>query len=227
MSSAPRIGILGGTLDPIHVGHVAVAQVARQALHLEQVVIMPALVPPHRPEQPTASAFHRFAMAALCAADHDWMSVSDDELKAPGPSFTAQTLERRQAQGLRPSQIFFITGADAFAEIETWHRYPAVLDLAHFAVVSRPGAPVTSLNSTLPALTSRFVFPARIDDMTGTTAIFLIDARTPDVSSTDVRRRLVAGETVSGLVCPAVEQHIARHHLYGRGLSAGQLHGKE
>lgn len=228
MSSAPRIGILGGTLDPIHLGHVAVALAARKALDLERVVIMPSLVPPHRPEQPAASAFHRFAMAALCAADHDWMTVSDDELRAPGPSFTAGTLEHLHAQGLRPSQIFFITGADAFAEIETWHRYPAVLDLAHFAVVSRPGVPVRSLGSRLPALASRFVDQEQMGKTAATiTAIFLIDAATPDVSSTDLRRRLAAGQTISGLVCPAVEKHIARQHLYGRGHSADQLHGQD
>ena len=228
MSSAARIGILGGTLDPIHLGHVAVALAARDALALQRVVIMPSSVPPHRPEQPSASAFHRFAMAALCVAGYDWMTVSDDELNAPGPSFTAGTLERLHAQGLRPSQIFFITGADAFAEIETWHRYPAVLDLAHFAVVSRPGITVASLESRLPALASRFVDPEQVGRTAAVpTAIFLIDAATPEVSSTDLRRRLPAGETVSGMVCPAVEQHIARHHLYGRGHSADQLHGQD
>jgi nicotinate-nucleotide adenylyltransferase len=190
------------------------------------VVIIPSLVPPHRPEQPAASAFHRFAMAALCVADHHWMRVSDDELRAPGPSFTAETLDRWHAQGLRPSQIFFVTGADAFAEIETWHRYPAVLDLAHFVVVSRPGVTVTSLGSRLPTLAARFVEPDQVGVKTEKTAIFLVDAATPDVSSTDLRRRLAAGETVAGLVCPAVEQHIARHHLYRHGYPADHLHGK-
>ena len=225
MKSGPRIGILGGTLDPIHLGHVEVARAARRALDLDQVVVMPARVPPHRHDQPAASAFHRFAMAALCAADHDWMTVSDDELRAPAPSFTAETLERWHAAGLQPSQIFFITGADAFAEIETWHRYPAVLDLAHFAVVSRPGVSVASLGSRLPALGSRFVTAGNVNDGSETTAVFLIETATPDISSTDLRRRLATGGTVSGLVCPAVEQHIARHHLYGRDQAAGHLHG--
>jgi nicotinate-nucleotide adenylyltransferase len=225
MTSDPRIGILGGTLDPIHLGHVEVARAARAALNLEGVVIMPSRVPPHRPDEPAASAFHRFAMAALCALEHDWMTVSDDELKAPPPSFTADTLERWHAAGRQASQIFFITGADAFAEIETWHRYPAVLDLAHFAVVSRPGVSVATLGSRLPALRSRFVDAGSHDRTSGRTAIFLIEAVTPDISSTDVRRRLATGATVSGLVCSAVERHIARHHLYQRGHSADQLHG--
>jgi nicotinate-nucleotide adenylyltransferase len=214
MTSGPRIGILGGTLDPIHLGHVEAAQAARAALHLERVVVVPARLPPHRHDEPMASGFHRFAMAALCAADHEWMAVSDDELRAPGPSFTATTLDRLRATGLHPSQIFFITGADAFAEIETWHRYPEVLDLANFAVVSRPGLSIDLLADRVPALKSRLVPSARAGEFPDRPAIFLVDAVTPEVSSTEVRRRLAAGEAVTGLLCPAVERHIVRHHLY-------------
>jgi nicotinate-nucleotide adenylyltransferase len=214
-SRSGRIGILGGTLDPIHLGHFETARAARTALSLDRIVVIPSRVPPHRHDEPVASAFHRFAMAALCAADHEWMVVSDDELQAPGPSFTANTLDRLRASGLRPSQLFFITGADAFAEIETWHRFPDVLDLAHFAVVSRPGTPVTALAGRLPALTARFVSPVRDVESAKQPAVFLIDAATPDISSTEVRRRLASGDPVTGLVPPAVERHIERHHLYG------------
>ena len=145
------------------------------------------------------------------------MSVSDHELQTPGPSFTARTLDHLRATGLRSSQMFFITGADAFAEIETWHRYPEVLDLAHFAVVSRPGARVDSLPLRLPSLQSRFTVTAARDSANVAQRIFLIDAETPDISSTDVRRRLANGESVTGLLCPAVERHIRRHNLYTVG----------
>ena len=219
MTASSRVGILGGTFDPIHLGHVETASAARSALKLQRVILVPSRIPPHRPDAPAASPFHRFAMAALCASDHEWMTVSDDELRAPGPSFTADTLERLRASGLQPWQIFFITGADAFAEIATWHRYPEVLDLAHFAVVSRPGLPVTDLGDRLPALKSRFVDSGDADS--SRLSIFLVNAGTPDISSTEVRRRLAAHESVAGLVCPAVERHIARHHLYGvRSLSS-------
>ena len=222
MTSRPRIGILGGTLDPIHVGHVAAAHAARAALGLERVSVVPSRVPPHRHEEPAASAFHRFAMAALCSADYDWMTLSDEELRTPGPSYTADTLDRVRGSGMEPSQIFFITGADAFAEIATWHRYPAVLDLAHFAVVSRPGLSVTALAGRMPALASRFVDPAGVTEFPARPTVFLIDAVTPDISSTHIRRRLATGEPVTGLVAPAVERHIARHCLY----SADHLHGQ-
>jgi nicotinate-nucleotide adenylyltransferase len=224
MTSSTRIGILGGTLDPIHVGHLETAAAALRALALDRIVILPSHVPPHRNEQPAASSFHRFAMAALAVNGQDRLTVSDAELGAPGPSYTASTLDRLRAAGLESTQIFFITGADAFAEIDTWHRFPEVLDLAHFAVVSRPGCRVNALQQRLPALRPRMA-EARPDTAAFTTpAIFLVDASTPDVSSTEIRRRLRAGEPVAGLVVPPVEAHIRRHHLY---VTADHLHGPD
>jgi nicotinate-nucleotide adenylyltransferase len=218
MNEAVRIGILGGTLDPIHFGHLDTALAAREALGLEQVIIVPSRVPPHRTQQPLASAFHRFAMAALAVNGVDGLSVSDIELTAPGPSYTADTLVRmRDALGIDASQIFFITGADAFAEIETWSRYPQVLDLASFIVVTRPGVPVGTLRHRLPALKDRMRLPLR---RTGApapaaqTPIFLVDAPTADVSSTEIRRRLLDGRPLHGLVPAAIEHHIQQHALY-------------
>lgn len=214
MTHRPRIGFLGGTFDPIHLGHLEAACAARDALSLERVEIVPAHVPPHRHQQPRASAFHRFAMAALAVNGVDRLAVNDLELTAPGPSFTAETLSRLRDEGLSPSQIFFITGADAFAEIETWRRYPEVLELAQFVVIARPGSPLESLPSRLPALAGRMTRGVR-PPVPGTSAIFLVDVRTPDVSSTDIRRRIASGEPLAGLVSPAVEAHIVQHGLYG------------
>jgi nicotinate-nucleotide adenylyltransferase len=223
MTAAPRIGILGGTLDPIHLGHVESARAARAALSLDRVVIVPSRVPPHRHQQPIASPYHRFAMAALAVDGADGLTVSDMELDTPGPSYTADTLTRLHAQGLSPSQIFFITGVDAFAEIATWARYPEVLDLAHFVAVARPGHPIASLRGRLPALANRMIDGGAPAVSADGTAIFLVDAPTPDVSSTQIRQRIAAGAPLHGLVPPAVERHIARHGLY----RAGHLHGED
>ena len=213
MSAAARIGFLGGTFDPIHVGHLETAQAARTALALERVEIIPTHVPPHRQQTPCASAFHRFAMAALAVNGVDGLAVTDVELLSPGPSYTANTLQRLHRIGLAPSQIFFITGADAFVEIETWGRYPDVLDLAHFVVVARPGHPIAALAGRLPALAGRMTREATAP-AGERTAIFLVEARTADVSSTEIRRRIGRRESVTGLVTPAVESHIVRHRLY-------------
>jgi nicotinate-nucleotide adenylyltransferase len=214
MTGARRIGILGGTLDPIHVGHLDTALAAMAALALDEVIVMPSRVPPHRQQGPSASPFHRFAMAALAVNGIPGLAVSDEELCAAGPSYTALTLERLAARGLAPSRIFFITGADAFAEIETWYRYPGVLDLAHFVVVSRPGFPAAAIRQRLPDLRNRLRTAGPGAAAVGEPAIFLLDARTTDVSATEIRTRRRAGESIGGLVPPAVETHILQHRLY-------------
>jgi nicotinate-nucleotide adenylyltransferase len=186
--SAVRVGILGGTLDPIHVGHLETARAAKRALGLTHIVMMPSRVPPHRIEGPSASIFHRFAMAALAVADIQNVSVSDAELEADGPSYTASTLERVTAAGLDRSQVFFITGAD--------------------------GTPASVIPARLPGLVGRFRQPGHDGRNDRAPSIFLVDAPTPDVSSTGIRQRLRAGGSISGMVTPLVENHIKRHGLY-------------
>ena len=155
MTSSTRIGILGGTFDPVHAGHIDTALAAHRALALDRVLVMPTGTPPHRPAQPLASRFHRFAMAALAVTGLPELMVSDLEIGVTDPCYTFDTLARLHRTGLSPAQIFFITGADAFAEIETWSRYPQVLEMAHFVVVSRPGHRATALAAKLPALAAR------------------------------------------------------------------------
>jgi nicotinate-nucleotide adenylyltransferase len=209
-----RIGILGGTLDPIHCGHMSAATGARDAFDLSQVLVLPSGVPPHRPLQPVASPFHRFAMACLAVSGVARLQGSDDELRTDGPSYTSDTLDRQHARGVAPSQIFFITGADAFADIATWKRYPDVLDLANFVVVSRPGHRIESLAERLPTLSGR-MRPAGAPVATDAKPlIYLLQAPTPDVSSTVVRDRLRRGAAITGLVPPLVEAHIHQHGLY-------------
>ena len=201
-----KIGILGGTFDPIHLGHLEAASAAARSLSLDRVLLLPSRTPPHRSAEPRASVFHRFAMAALAAAERG-MLVSDLEVRREGPSYTALTLEALHQEGFTPAQLFFITGSDAFAEVATWHDYPRILQLANFAVVSRPGAPRVS--DLIPSPTS----PIREVDPTRPT-VLSVEAETPDVSSTDIRRRVGAGESIDGLVPSSVAGHIRRHHLY-------------
>lgn len=225
------IGILGGTFDPVHMGHMAVAAAARQALALDVVQLVPTRTPPHRTRAPYASIYHRFAMTALAALSGDGLEVSDLDCDAPGPSYTSLLLDRLHNQGYRASQIVFIIGADAFAEIATWHNYPAILDRCHFAVISRPGRQTDELRARLPHLAARFIPVAEGATTTSvpiesrTPAVFLIDAATPDVSSTDIRERRRAGLSIAGRVPALVEQYIGRHALYADTVStAGHLH---
>lgn len=219
MTSVPgRVGILGGTFDPVHEGHLAAADAARRACSLDRVLFMPSHQPPHRPAEPRATACDRLAMVSLAVASRDGFEASDLELRRPGPSFTADTLRDMHASGVGPRQIFFITGTDAFAEVASWREYPAVLDLAHFVVIARPGQSFDALRDRLPQLTPR-MRPA--GDGRGapagdeSCAIFLVNAATPDVSSTDIRERAARRLPLTGLVTPDVEAYIHQHGLYG------------
>ena len=245
MTEGRRLGVLGGTFDPIHLGHLAVAREAAGALGLDEVRLVPSCTPPHRPIDPSASAFHRFAMVALAAAGDERLAASDLELARSGPSYTADTLRALGRTGLEGWQIFFLTGADAFAEIAMWREYPRVLDLANFVVCSRAGVAASSLANRLPDLAPRMVpapFPGSEDPGLHASAaigspktrVFLLDCDTPDVSSTDIRARARAGRPLAGLVPPEVDHHIRRHALYGADPgaahagrpAAGNLHGQ-
>jgi nicotinate-nucleotide adenylyltransferase len=214
-----RTGVMGGTFDPVHEGHIAAAEAARRALALDRILFIPSNRPPHRAAQPRASAFHRFAMVSLAVGEHPGFLASDVELGRPGPSYTADTLRRLHEAGYEASQLFFILGTDAFAEIATWRDYPAVLDLAHFVVVARPGQALALMKDQVPDLVARMHRAAeggRDEAAWPPHAVFLVDAATPDVSSTGIRERAAQGASLAGLVAPDVERHIGRHRLYHR-----------
>jgi nicotinate-nucleotide adenylyltransferase len=236
-----RVGLLGGTFDPFHTGHLDLGLAADHALGLNEVILIVSNIPPHRP-QPVASSHHRFAMVALAIAGRQHWRASDMELASGGTSFTTDTLRRFHDAGYKPTELFFVLGADAFADIETWRHYPAVLEQAHFAVVSRPGAPVGSLADRLSPLAARMTTTAP-SETAGRTSIFLIDGITADVSATAIRDRVARGEPIAGLVPAAVQQHIEQHGLYSpspetpgdvaggltsqRTSAAGRLHGQD
>jgi nicotinate-nucleotide adenylyltransferase len=233
-----RIGILGGTFDPVHNGHLDIGDAAVRELDLQRLFVVTAHVPPHRRE-PFASAFHRFAMVAMAAGGRERWRASDLELRTPAPSYTSMTLKRFLERGYAPCELFFVLGADAFADIRSWRDFPNFFNDAHFVVVSRPGSPVDALARSLPRLADRMVRPpvdaiSQIEPL-----IILIDTPTADVSSTAIRQRCEAGQSIAGLVPSSVEQHIAQHGLYtsmtpGRRASdaaetsqAGRLHGQD
>lgn len=209
------IGLLGGTFDPVHAGHLDVARAALRALGLEKVLLIPSRTPPHR-HTPQAKGAERLAMVRAAIADQPGLEASTIELDATGPSYTSSTLDRFAKAGVDTRTLCFITGADAFAEIPTWHQYPDLIDRCHFAVVSRPGLPVERLRTQLPRLASRMISVTENQayETPSQASIFLIDAPTAPVSSTDVRARIARGESVKGLVPDAVAAYIDAHRLY-------------
>jgi nicotinate-nucleotide adenylyltransferase len=216
-----RLGIFGGTFDPIHVGHLDAAGAARDALALDETLFLPSHVPPHRSADPRATMFHRFAMVALATNGLSGSRASDLELCRTGRSYTYETLAALHADGWAPSQLFFILGADAFAEIAQWREFDRVVEGTNLAVVGRTG---TSLEMALARTPLRpRVRPLdQSGDPSATTGVYLIEAATRDVSSTQVRAELTAGRSIARLVPEPVERHIIRHGLYG---AVDRLHG--
>jgi nicotinate-nucleotide adenylyltransferase len=225
MTASRRLGVLGGTFDPVHFGHLDAAEAARASLELDEVLFVPAHDPPHKPVDPHASAFHRFALVALAIQDSPGYRSSDVELTREGASYTVDTLRRLHGCGWSASQLFFVLGADAFADVGTWREFPSVLDLAHFVVIARPGTTLDEALARTPELGDRVRFPAsRAWSYEETTAIYLVEARTRDVSSTTIRARLAERKPIEDLVPAPVARHIISHHLYG---AVDDLHGED
>ncbi|HEY6509365.1 MAG TPA: hypothetical protein VIY56_15200, partial [Vicinamibacterales bacterium] len=157
------------------------------------------------------------ALAALAIADRPQYRASDLELRRAGPSYTIDTLQELHSAGWAPSQIFFIIGVDAFADIHSWRAFPAVLEAANFVVVERAGTAPTPVASRAPELAARFETPAYRAAHPQDTKVFPVEGRTRDVSSSLIRTRLGSGQRIDDLVPAAVERHIMAHGLYRGG----------
>ena len=196
-----RLGVLGGTFDPVHLGHVAAAEAAIECADLDQVVFIPTGTPPHRPPA-VASGRQRFDMCRLATVDDARFTVSDIELERSGPSYTIDTL--LALRGSNPhAELFLILGWDAASQLRSWHRPDEVLAIAPVVVVTRPGRGAPSVDDVKTA----GLDPARV---------ILCPRETPSVSGSELRRDLQAGRAVSGRVPEAVEHYISTHHIYGR-----------
>lgn len=214
------LGLLGGTFDPIHFGHLRLAQEAHEALRLERVLLIPAGQPPHR-DTPRSNPAHRLAMAQLAASGNAHLAVDAGEVFASGQSYTVLTLERlRQAHGPeRP--LVLILGADAFAGLSTWHRWRELLDFAHIAVATRPGYavhPGGELQGLPPELDSlcaerRTSDPAVLRHAPAGRIIAF--AMTPLAISASLIRKLIHdGRSARYLLPDPVLDYIGLHHLY-------------
>jgi nicotinate-nucleotide adenylyltransferase len=193
------LGVLGGTFDPVHNGHVAAAEAAVECADLDEVVFVPTGNPPHRPPA-EASPAQRLEMCGLATADEPRFAVSDIEVKREGPSFTLDTL--LALRGANPhAELFLVLGWDAASQFRSWHRPDEVLQLAPIVVVSRPGRHAPEEADLLSA----GLDPARI---------VLCARPTPSVSGSEIRRAIAAGKSIAGMVPAAVERYIAARHLY-------------
>jgi nicotinate-nucleotide adenylyltransferase len=194
---AKRRGLLGGTFDPIHLGHLRAAENAREALGLEDVRFVPARLPPHRPEA-ASSALDRFAMVALATAAHPSFTVSDIELVRDGPSYTVDTLAALH-EADPEQELFLIVGSDTFPEMEGWRELARLVGLCRLAVVPRPGGEERAAAWT-----------ARHPELQWSR----VDGDGLPVSATEVRRRVREEKSVRYLVPDGVADYISKRGLY-------------
>jgi nicotinate-nucleotide adenylyltransferase len=212
------VGVLGGTFDPVHIGHLRPAAHAVAALALDELVLVPAGNPPHKLDEPRTPFAHRFAMLALAVQDDDRCVVSDVEADRPGPTYTFDTLAALAA-GRPDERLYFLMGSDSFAQIVTWHRWDELLTLADLVVLRRPGVWGDELLACVPPVLLPAV-TAGAGDAAGdgwAHRIRLLDGGTYAISATDLRRRLAAGEEVGDAVPAAVRRYIDKHRLYAGG----------
>lgn len=193
-----RIGLMGGTFDPVHYGHLWVAEAAREAFLLDQVVWVPAGDPPHK-EGALADQEHRYSMALLATATHPAFEVSRFELERTGPSYSLYTIQHFREQHAE-AELFFIIGADAVLDLLTWYRHDEVMQLCRFIALARPGYDLERLKTVLPG-----EYLQRIE---------ILDAPGIDLSSTIVRERVWREASIRYLVPEAVEAYIRKCGLY-------------
>ena len=184
---------------------------------------MPSRLTPHKSPKEQVSWHHRFTMSEIATADIPDMRVSDVELKMPSssPSYTSLTLQQLSESGYSSQELFFIIGSDAFSEIEQWHNYPNLIEQSHFVVISRSGLSNVEVRKKIPSLSGRMrtisATKDQIADLDRTTkslSIWLIETKTRNVSSSDVRELLYKNQSTDGLLPAAVRSYISKHHLY-------------
>lgn len=208
-----RIGVFGGTFDPVHAGHLAVARAAAARCGLDLVLLMPALAPPHK-EQPLASYSHRLAMLEAAVADDPALAVSLLEAERQPPSYTVDTL-RELHRRLGAREFYLILGADMFAEIRLWYRYTELFRLAHLIVVARPG-PAADLSAIVATLPGPYLFAQQQQcwQRSDGSRIFALPHLAIQVSSSQVRKLLSEGRPVGDLLPGPVRAYIREHNLY-------------
>jgi nicotinate-nucleotide adenylyltransferase len=215
-----RIGILGGTFNPIHFGHLRAAEEAREMLGLDKVVFIPSGIPPLK-TQDIAGTSHRLAMARLAVKDNHFFTVLDIECRSTGKSYTVKTLDTLKKR-YRGSELFFILGIDTFLDIPLWWKPEKLITLVNFAVFSRPGNRFVDLLSS-PYLDREKASLSRLDRgkawsfktaWDGRDELVLLRITALPVSATDIRERIKAGKSIKYLLPEDVESYIISKKLY-------------
>jgi nicotinate-nucleotide adenylyltransferase len=215
--TAGRIGIFGGTFNPVHMGHVRAVEEIREQCSLERVLFIPSYVPPHKKKLLTPAA-HRYAMVNRAIAGNRAFAASDIELTRQGSSYAVDTVAALKEQYRHTAHLYFILGSDAFQEIQTWREYERLFALCNVVVMSRPGSnQAWGREAIPPAIRAAFSSDGAAGSFrhSAGTRLHFCAITALDISSSAIRQRLREGRTIKYLVAEAVERYIQEHQLYG------------
>jgi nicotinate-nucleotide adenylyltransferase len=222
MDQRKRIAIYGGTFDPVHIGHLEIARRVSQLFAIDEFLFVPALTAPHKFDREVSSPLHRYAMLALATQTEPRLLVSTFEMDEPARRYTVDTLDHFRSEFEVVADLFFVMGADSWAEITTWREWRRLMTMANLIVVTRPGVEFSAAHVGQDVA-------ERVVDLRGETnggmpatvapggrKIFVTDAVMLDVSATQVRKaaRENPGEELDRLVSPAVANYIRKYRLY-------------
>lgn len=196
-----RVGIFGGTFDPIHMGHLIVAETIMDEFHLDKVVFIPAAVPPHKLGRQISPAKHRYMMTMLATCSNPRFQVSDMEMHRQGPSYSRDTLAQLIKEHGSDTEFYFIVGADSVENLHTWNRIDELLTMCHFIGASRPGC-----MPDMEKIAQRFGPLAE--------KIHCLETPELEISSTEIRHRVGQKRTIRYIVPETVEQYIYKEKLY-------------
>jgi nicotinate-nucleotide adenylyltransferase len=215
-----KIGLMGGTFNPVHYAHLRVAEEAREMCGLDRIVFIPAADPPHKPLAGEVSFQHRYEMVRLAIAGNNFFECSDIEGRRPGKSFSIDTITAFR-RSHPDDQLFFIIGSDSFLEIGLWHRFADIFSSCSLIVLERPGRHVSNPLESLPvAIRGEFGYNScrhRLEHFSGNTVQFL-EGCPLDISSSEIRRLTGAGHSINYLAPPEVVAYIKQQRIYNECL---------
>jgi nicotinate-nucleotide adenylyltransferase len=217
-----RIGLLGGTFNPVHNGHLAIARQTREALQLDCVVLIPTGDPPHKPLEHLAPAKNRYEMVRLAIGSDPSLSISDVDVRRSGKSYSIDTVRLLQQQYGAETALYFLIGLDAFLELPTGRDPETLLTLCSFVVLSRPGLSFQALSALqlIPRIPQASLVDldagrsVRLDVALGQQSLICLRLPPSDVSASDIRAKIAQGVPTANLLPPAVESYILQHHIY-------------